>query len=316
MSRSLAQESISSIDDLSHAVAGVAHVEKPYEEGRVMIRKLKILRQPLEKDVKEANAKLEMWTNDQKNLESWTLSWFMFWITCEVAAEKERCVNGIKKSEKLVEESEKVLEKANDRLREVEEPHEKVAVDNRSLQKYRDELTELLDSIFQEGDFPTEKELKEQVENTKATIQKIDEDDEQIEKVIELLKTCDMSLLEAIVELRQSNDNKQLSEGQVYFPQPAFEALKSARELYPDLPGIPAPVEYKKEADDTGAFYSPMQRYLWDVRQSLSDLLKWCDAKLLGNMDEKTEAIIQYGAKVDEWNLERRRLVRDVILSA
>ena len=58
MSRSLAEESISSIDDLSHAVAGVAHVEKPFEEGRVTIRKLKILRQPIEKEVKEANAKL------------------------------------------------------------------------------------------------------------------------------------------------------------------------------------------------------------------------------------------------------------------
>ena len=58
MSRSLAEESISSIDDLSHAVAGVAHVEKPFEEGRVTIRKLKILRQPVEKEVKEANAKL------------------------------------------------------------------------------------------------------------------------------------------------------------------------------------------------------------------------------------------------------------------
>ena len=73
---------------------------------------------------------------------------------------------------------------------------------------------------------------------------------------------------------------------------------------------------YKKEADDTGVFYSPMQRYLWDVRQSLTDLLKWCDARLLENMDIKTEAIIQYGSKVDEWNLERRRLVREVILSA
>ena len=73
---------------------------------------------------------------------------------------------------------------------------------------------------------------------------------------------------------------------------------------------------YKKEADDPGVFYSPMQRYLWDVRQSLTDLLKWCDARLLENMDIKTEAIIQYGSKVDEWNLERRRLVREVILSA
>ncbi|KAI9491688.1 hypothetical protein BDB00DRAFT_874069 [Zychaea mexicana] len=316
MSRSLAEQHISSIDDLSHAVAGVAHVEKPYEEGRVTIRKMKILKEPEDKEFTEAKAKLEMWTNDRKSLETWTLNWFMYWVTCEVASEKDRCEQGIKKAEVLVEEAQKQLDAANDRIREIEEPHEKLAVDNRSLLKYREELTELLDSVLQDGDFPTEKELKSQVDATKATIEKISEDDEKIEQVIKLLKECDMALLEAIVELRQSNDNKTLSEGQVYFPQAAFDALKSARELYPELPGIPSPVEYRKEADNTGAYYSPMQKYLWDVRHSLDDLIKWCDAKLLEHMDDKAEQIIQLGAKTDEWNLERRRLVREVILSA
>ena len=95
-----------------------------------------------------------MWQNDQKNLESWSLSWFMHWLTvsniisqivmndehlsfpffsyllnnynfynqCEVAAERQRCIEGIKKSTVLVEESGKKLAEANDRIREIEEP--------------------------------------------------------------------------------------------------------------------------------------------------------------------------------------------------
>ena len=59
-----------------------------------------------------------------------------------------------------------------------------------------------------------------------------------------------------------------------------------------------------------------MQRYLWDVRQSLKDLLKWCDMRLLKHMDDEADGIVALGAKIDEYNLERRRLVKEVILSA
>ena len=58
MSRSLAEQSLSSIDDLSHAIAGIAHVEKPYEEGRVLLRKMRLLKEPVDKELTEANAKL------------------------------------------------------------------------------------------------------------------------------------------------------------------------------------------------------------------------------------------------------------------
>ncbi|KAI8146213.1 pseudouridine synthase [Fennellomyces sp. T-0311] len=313
---SLAEQSLSSIDDLSHAVAGVAHVAKPYEEGVVMLRKMRLFKEPIDKELAEAKAKLEMWTNEKKSIESWTLNWFMFWITCEVKAETQRCIEGIKKSNVLVAEAQKKVDEEDEKIREAEASHEKNAVDNRTLQKYREELTELLDSIFNESDFSTEKALKEQVDGVRADLEKIQKEDETIEKVMELIKKADTSLLEAVVELRQSNDNKTLSEGQVYFPQEAFDALKTAREIYPELPAIQSPVEYNKKPDDTGTYYSPMQRYLWDVRQSLKDLMHWCDMRLLDHMDDEAEGIVALGAKIDEYNLERRRLVREVILSA
>lgn len=72
---------------------------------------------------------------------------------------------------------------------------------------------------------------------------------------------------------------------------------------------------YEKKADDTGAYYSPMQRYLWEVRNQLSKLVEWCDDRVLENMDKEAEETIAFGAKTDEWNLERRRIVKEVILS-
>lgn len=66
---------------------------------------------------------------------------------------------------------------------------------------------------------------------------------EKLKSVKELLKTADFALLEAIVELRQSNDNKSVGEGRIYFPEKAFNALKEARELYPELPSMEKPKE-------------------------------------------------------------------------
>lgn len=52
-----------------------------------------------------------------------------------------------------------------------------------------------------------------------------------------------MAILEAILELRQTNKEQSLQKGQIYFPEIAYQSLKEARELYPDLPSIPAPEE-------------------------------------------------------------------------
>lgn len=71
-----------------------------------------------------------------------------------------------------------------------------------------------------------------------------------------------------------------------------------------------------KEADDTGAFYSPMQRYLWEVRQRLAALVEWCDTQEMEHMYEEAERLVDVGAKIDAWNLERRRVIKDVILQA
>lgn len=100
---------------------------------------------------------------------------------------------------------------------------------------------------------------------------------EKLETVKELLKSADIALLEAILELRSSTVKETLmGEGKVYFPQDAYDCLVKARELYPELPGFKSPTEYVNEADDTGAYYSPMQKYLWDVRRRMTELISWC----------------------------------------
>lgn len=118
-------------------------------------------------------------------------------------------------------------------------------MDHRSLVKYREELTELLDGLFKEMEKEEEdavKAAKEQMEATKARLDQCKEDAEKLDKVRELLDKADKSMIEAIVELRESNDKKSVPEGQVFFPQEAYKAIKEARELYPALPGIPQPV--------------------------------------------------------------------------
>lgn len=102
-----------------------------------------------------------------------------------------------------------------------------------------------------------------------------------------------------------------MGSGQVYFPQDAYDALKQAREEYPELPGLQQPTDYTNEADDTGAYYSPMQKYLWDVRARLAELIAWCSAEDLKMLDEETEIQISLGAKIDEYNFERRRIIKE-----
>lgn len=81
------------------------------------------------------------------------------------------------------------------------------------------------------------------MEEAEAAVQQVKSKDEKLVEVKQLLKQADSALLEAVIDLRQSRDSKNLGQGQVYFPQAAYEAIKSARELYPTLPAIDPPQE-------------------------------------------------------------------------
>lgn len=58
MSRTLAKQSISNIDDLTHAVAGIAHIEEPHLECQSKLRRLRLVKEPYDKELAEAKAKL------------------------------------------------------------------------------------------------------------------------------------------------------------------------------------------------------------------------------------------------------------------
>ncbi|KAI8343719.1 hypothetical protein BC941DRAFT_509128 [Chlamydoabsidia padenii] len=309
-----AQQAIDNINNLTHAVAGLKHVEEVYFTNRLTIQKMKIEKEPSDVAFHEAETKLGVWQSEAKNMESWSLQWFILKITCGLEEEKKRAVKGIEKATQLVKETRANLDIMESKLKDVEESNEKKQVDYRSLAKYREDLTTLLDDVLQSEHFQSEKELLTQVRDIELSLEKVVDDDEKVKKVRELIKVSDMSLLEAILDMRQSNKESQVGKGQVYFPEVAFESLKEARELYPDLPAIEAPQDYKNEADDTGAYYSPMQRYLWDVRKRLSSLVDWCDNKVLELMEHESRQYIALGEKVDEWNLERRRLILENIL--
>lgn len=151
-------------------------------------------------------------------------------------------------------------------------------------------------------------EIKELEEESKDLFEKI----QVLEKVKALIKEADMSLLEAILELRASTaKEKSMGAGKVYFPETAFECLQEARRLYPDLPGFKSPTEYIKEEDNTGAYYSPMQKYLWDVRKRLGELITWCADEALILLERETQVQIKLGQKTDEYNYERRRILKE-----
>jgi hypothetical protein len=61
--------------------------------------------------------------------------------------EKKRTVKGIEKATELVKETRAALDIMEAKLRDVEEPNEKKHVDYRSLVKYREDLTALLDDV-------------------------------------------------------------------------------------------------------------------------------------------------------------------------
>lgn len=68
-------------------------------------------------------------------------------------AEKKRTVKGIEKATDLVKETRENLAVMEVKLRELEEPNEKIQVDYRSLEKYREDLIKLLDEVRLENKY-------------------------------------------------------------------------------------------------------------------------------------------------------------------
>lgn len=81
-------------------------------------------------------------------------------------SEKDRTLLGLKKAQDLADESEKGVQAEKDKIHDVELKNEKNSIDYRNLQKYREELTLLLDSALT-NNFPSADLLKEEIEDFK-----------------------------------------------------------------------------------------------------------------------------------------------------
>lgn len=73
---------------------------------------------------------------------------------------------GLKKAQELAAESEKDVQVEKDKIHDIEIKNEKHAIDYRNLQKYREELTVLLDSALT-GEYPSVTVLKDEIEEFK-----------------------------------------------------------------------------------------------------------------------------------------------------
>ncbi|KAI8371108.1 hypothetical protein BD560DRAFT_396133 [Blakeslea trispora] len=302
--------STQSIDQLALAISNLAHVEKPYLDNLLVIKKLEIAKEPVDIEHREALSKVVMWETEVLSLDSWTFQWLLAKLTCSVESEKERTRKGLQLAKSNVEETEKKVQLKNDKIHEVEVQNEKYAVDHRELLKYREEISSLLDKALAQ-ETPKVKEYKDKIDETKRNAEKQFENIKKLDKVKEHIKNADIALLEAILELRASNMKESLmGEGKVYFPELAYECLMKAREEYPDLPGFTSPTEYVNEADNTGAYYSPMQKYLWDVRKKLSELIDWCDNEVISLLEKETQLQVELGKHTDNYNYERRDAVK------
>lgn len=61
--------------------------------------------------------------------------------------ERDHAKDGLKKAQKLVEETQVKVQAEVDKIHEVELQNEKYSIDYRQLQKYREDITLLLDSV-------------------------------------------------------------------------------------------------------------------------------------------------------------------------
>lgn len=314
MSRQNPQESLESIENLIHAVAGIQHVEDAYLQKKLEYKVLAYTLPPVESRLNDAKAKTEIWKITKSHLETWSLAWIMAKITCDLPRQLENADKGLKKASDLEAEAQKEVDVVNEQLADIEKDNEKNAIDHRTLGKYREELDALFEPIFVGQKYPTDEDLQLQLTELQEEKAAVDKEIDVTGRVLELLKTVDTSLMEGIIDLRQGGNKG--GNGRIFFPDEAFNALKEARALLPDLPSIVPPEKFFEEADNTGAYYTPMQRYLWEVKDKVAALVPWCQERTLENIRTSNGLELKIGSKTDERNLERRRLLRDVILSA
>ncbi|CAO3666972.1 unnamed protein product [Rhizopus microsporus] len=232
---------MSRIDELIDAISGLSHVERPYLENLLAIKKIRMAKDPIDLEFQEAAAKVTMWETEWKNLNSWSLQWAISTITCSLREDKDRAHKGIQKAKELLKEAEEKVQTEEDKIQEIETRNEKYSVDHRTLEVYRQEVTELLDD---KKDHPDSEPLKQAIEDCKQRYEEKASNLKKLEKVKELLKEADSSILEAILELKANNiKESMMGQGKVYFPDAAYECLLQARQLYPQLPTLQSPQE-------------------------------------------------------------------------
>jgi hypothetical protein len=72
---------MSRVNELVHAVANLSHVERPYLENLLAIKKLRLAKDPVDLELEEAAAKVKMWETEWINLNSWTFQWALLKLT-------------------------------------------------------------------------------------------------------------------------------------------------------------------------------------------------------------------------------------------
>ncbi|RUS15469.1 hypothetical protein BC937DRAFT_92410, partial [Endogone sp. FLAS-F59071] len=149
---------------------------------------------------------------------------------------------------------------------------DKLAIDVRLLEKYRENFIELSNPIFEDTNFPGDKGIQVEIEEINAEIAQIDDDSSKLEKISSLLRLAFTSILAGIVSVRNRIDGG--AQAGIYFPEDAYNAIMEARKLYP-LPNVTRPGKMSDKPDETGAEYSSTQLYLWDSKKSLFEMAEW-----------------------------------------
>ncbi|KAG2178361.1 hypothetical protein INT44_001513, partial [Umbelopsis vinacea] len=315
---------------------GIQHVEEPYYQKVIDYKMLASEVPPVEKLANDAKAKTEIWQITRGDLDKWSLAWIMGKITCDLERQKEAADKGLLKARGMEAEAKAKVDAIKDKLSDIERDNEKNAIDHRTLLRYREEVDSLFEpvsiyaerrmiknipiltpasfKIFVGQKYPTDEDFQIRLTELKEEKEACEKDVEVTARVLELLQEVDTALMEGIIDLTSSK--KETGSGRIFFPDAAFNALKEARALLPSLPSIAPPDTFTETADNTGAYYSPMQRYLWEVKDKVADLIPWCQTRTLDNARKIIQLELQIGQKTDERNLERRRLVKDVVLSA
>ncbi|RUP46338.1 hypothetical protein BC936DRAFT_147067, partial [Jimgerdemannia flammicorona] len=299
------------VDNLLNCITSINHVEEPYLRKSLEVR---LIREndlpPVQKKFDDVKAKTELWTLKKADLETWTFEYIFAVIKCDWQRSHDEAISGIKKAKIAETEVKLELEATEEKIREVQSSIEKLAVDARSLDKYRENLVNLFSTIFENTNFLPDKGIQAEIEDLQAEVERLTTDTATLEKVLSLLHTADLSILAGIIEMRTRMDGG-ASQG-IYFPDTAFESIKEARALYPELPAIPRPEQFfKNQKDEFGATFTPLQNFLWDVKKSVGELGVWAHERVVSNQKEACEKQIELGNRTDQWLAERRGILRE-----